>query len=50
MNRTILTIYINLAVINFQVAIADCVLEGRVYAEGTIIGEYVCEAGVWEKA
>ncbi len=28
-------------------AFADCVHEGRTYAEGTRLGPYVCENGQW---
>jgi hypothetical protein len=30
-------------------ALADCVLNGVSYPEGTVVGNYVCKDGRWQK-
>ena len=46
-----LKVLIIITIFSFSgMAIADCIYEGAVYTEGTVIGPYVCSNGKWVKS
>ena len=42
-----LSIFVIVFLVFSNIAMADCVYNGKKYSEGTVIGPYVCSGGEW---
>lgn len=46
--RTIFPLMLTLSLLTLSGnVLADCLLDGQKYAEGSVVGQYVCKGGKW---